>query len=176
MDNLTQTPTVAIKKALFYFLLAPLVLGLSIACAKPALYGKIQRVAPVKRDYTATYEDLFKAAEWALSERGYSIEEKSLERGTLVTDWTPATPDSHYVEVFNRRDYGTVGAYHHLDLSIFKSPSQGDKIQVAVRSVSKSLVSRLRSTQREENKVLDLIQNALRGKEVEITNLGIETP
>lgn len=144
-------------------------LGLT-QCAKPILYGKVQQVSVVRKGFNASYDQVYAATQWALSQLDYSTEEASKQRGTFITDWKPSTPDSHYVQVFGRPDYGTVGAYYHLDLALYQ---EHGKIQVAIRSISKSVVSHLHSTLIEEKNVLDRIEEYLRGKEIEVTNLGI---
>lgn len=143
-------------------------------CAKPLLYGKVQKVAAVRESFAYSYDEVYAATLWALEQEGYSIEESSKERGTIITDWTPSTPDSHYVEVFGRRDYGTTASYYHLDIALYQDDQK--KIQVVVRSVAKSVVTRLFSTQIEEHHVIDRIQNYLRGRDIDLTNLGTSKP
>ena len=155
-------------------LLAGVILnGTLTACAEPLLYAKTQQVIAVTRSYTQGYDKVFDAAKWALIREKYSIIDESRSRGTLITNWTPSTPDSHYVEVFGRRDYGTTGSYYHLDLAIYQDHGH---IQVVVRSITKSLVNRLHSTGITENKILDDTHTYLLGKDIEITNLGISKP
>ena len=139
-------------------------------CAKPILYGKVQQVMPIRRAYDRSYDQVYQAAKWALDQFHVPIDEEDKLRGSIISAWVPSGPDSHYVEVFNRRDYGTVGAYYHLDLAVYQ---QGGQIQVVVRAVAKSVVSRLRSTGIVENQVLDRIDTYLRNQDIEITNLGI---
>lgn len=144
----------------------------SMHCSKPLLFGKVQQVSVVRGSFNGSYSQVYDAAKLALSQSGYSIEEEFRQKGTIVTDWKPSTPDSHYVQVFDRRDYGTVGAYYHLDLALYQ---EAGKIQVAIRSVSKSIVTRLKSTEIEEREILSRMQEYLRGKEIEVTNLGIKS-
>lgn len=146
------------------------IVATAASCAKPLLYGKVQQVSVVRAGFSGPYSDVYEATKWALNQAGYSIQEESKQRGTIVTDWRPSTPDSHYVEVFNRRDYGTTAAYYHLDLALYQ---EAGKTQIAVRSISKSVVSHLKSTEIEEKRILSLVEQSLREKDIEVTNLGV---
>lgn len=172
-QSLKIPPTPLFKrgaKSLFLILLMVLAFA---QCTKPLLYGKVQQIKLTRRGYDQTYDKVFEAARWALTKNGYAIEDESKMKGTIETKWASQTPDSHYVEVFGRRDYGTVGAYYHLDLAVYQ---ESGIIQVVVRNIAESTVNRLYSTGIQEKKVLDDISLHLLGKTLDITNLGLVKP
>lgn len=150
------------------FVLIALSLG---ACTKVMVYGKDRPVDPVVRHYAATPQDVYAAAKSVLTEMGYKIGFDSDKRYRLRTGWQPTTADSHYVELFGRKDYGTVGAYYRIHLYVEESDGASD---VSIMSTPRSTVPNVKSSGRVEKKILDLIANQLRPDDIEITNVGLQ--
>jgi hypothetical protein len=90
---------------------------------------------------------------------------------TLETYWQPTTADSHYVDVFGREDYGTVGAYYRLAVKV---TPKGDGSRVGITNVAKSFISDLKSSGREEDRVFEKISDFTRKRDIKVTNIGLQ--
>ena len=141
------------------------------ACTKPLANA---RVAPdvqyISRSFPANANDTYYAVRWALNEAGYPVAGEDLASGIITTKWVPVTSDSHYIELFGRRDFGVTNSYYQLDLRIGYDNGRAT-VQIAARA--KTLAANFKSSGIEERKVLDFIGSYLRIGEPEITNLGV---
>jgi len=141
------------------------------ACSKPLIDGRIAKnVRYHTRDYAANPNQLYYAARWALEENGYAVAKEDLPQGTVITTWQPVTSDSHYMKVFDRKDYGVTGSYYQLKIYIM---SGGGRPKVRVGAPVKTIVANMMSSGVEEKKILDGIGNYLRSANPNLTNLGI---
>lgn len=139
-------------------------------CNKAVLHSRDREMEPVSRTFSAPPADAFKSARQALVQTGYKIEREDEAAGTLETGWRSTKASSHYVDLFDRRDYGTVGAYYKIQVRITES---GGKSQVEVSAPVRSIVGRIKSSHSEEDKLLDKIAELLRPEDFEMTNVGI---
>ncbi|MFO1462740.1 MAG: hypothetical protein U1F66_03115 [bacterium] len=147
-------------------------IGLSFAaCSKPKLFGTNQPADPVVKYYSVAPADAFRAAKEALVFRGYSLKEENNQDFTLETYWQPTTADSHYVLVFGRRDYGTVGAYYRLAVKV---TPQGSGSKVSITNVARSFITDLKSSNREEDEVFSKISDFTRKRDIQVTNIGLQ--
>lgn len=145
-------------------------LGLGPACSHVVVRGTEQQLTPFSKVFKGSRETVWGAAKQALTDEGYKILEDRPAEGILETGWIPAKAASHYVDLFGRRDYATVGAYYKLYVLV--SP-EDDGQEVAVRGIANSTISNLKSSGAEEEKILRRIANLLRSPSIEITNVGI---
>ncbi len=145
-------------------------LVMTAACAKPLVRGNTRSLKPVSRSFPTGANAVYYALRWALSARDYPVGYENLHDGIISTAWVPTRADSHYVELFQRQDYGTVGAYHQLEIRVIPV---GGGTKVSVVSRVKSLVRNIHSSGREEKAVLDEVANYLHGREVQVTNVGV---
>ncbi|MFO1518145.1 MAG: hypothetical protein U1F57_00550 [bacterium] len=157
-------------------LLAAVVLCVALAtlagCGKPRLFGKEMEINPIKKTFPVDAKAAYKATKEALAFYGYNLQKEDDKTTTLETHWQPTTSDSHYVVVFNRPDYGTVGAYHKL---VAKITSKGSgESQVEIYSLAKSIISHLESSGVEENKILNKVADFTRKPSIELTNVGLQ--
>jgi hypothetical protein len=152
-----------------FFLIA--ILAVCGACSKPKLYGTIQEADEIVKNYQVPPEEAFRAAKEALAFRGYSIKNVDETAMTIETYWQPSTADSHYVEVFGRRDYGTVGSYYRL---MVKVTPRANGSSVAITNVAKSFISNLKSTQQAEEQVFEKINDFTRKRDIQVTNIGVQ--
>lgn len=143
-----------------------------VACGKPRLFGKDQEVKPVSQSYSVDTKAALAAVKESLADNGYAIQSLDDAKGVLETHWQPSTSDSHYVDFFNRRDMGTVGSYYKLVVKV--SPKGQADSQVEVSSVAKSIVSNLKSTGMEEEKILKKVGDFTRKANIEVTNVGLQ--
>ncbi len=141
------------------------------ACSKPLATARIAPdVQYVSRTYAANANDTYYAVRWALNEAGLPVASEDLAAGIITTKWVPVTSDSHYIELFGRRDFGVTNSYYQLDLRI---SFDGGRAQVQAAARAKTLATNFKSSGIQERKVLDLIGAYLRTSEPEVTNLGI---
>jgi hypothetical protein len=141
------------------------------ACAKPLATAKVlPDVNYISREFAAEPNDVYYSVRWGLDQNGYAVAHEDLKSGIVTTTWQPVTSDSHYVPMFDRRDYIVTKSYHQLEIQI---SSQDGRSRVKVGSRIKSLVSNLKSSGIEERKVLASIGDHLGTGEPEITNLGV---
>lgn len=146
------------------------VLGLG-ACNKPNLYGTIQEADSVVRNYQVAPTEAFRAAKEALVFRGYSIKTIDAQNMTIETYWQPSTSDSHYVLVFGKPDYGTVGAYYRL---VIKVKPRSDGSQVIITNVAKSFISNVKSSEVAESSLFEKISDFTRRQDIQVTNIGLQ--
>jgi hypothetical protein len=142
------------------------------ACTKVLVHGRDKDFDPATKDFSTSTEQAYKAGKEALVRLGYKVETEDEKAGRIVTNWQSTKPLSHYVDLFDHRDYGTVGAYYRLKLEVVESV--GGKTLVSVSAPTRSLITgRLRSSYREENKVLKKMADLLRTDDFEMTNVGV---
>jgi len=160
-----------IKK--FLLLSAGLLFAVShLACTKVLVHGRDKDYDPAERSFSASTEATYKAGKEALIRLGYKIETEDDKTGTMVTNWASTKATSHYIDLFDHRDYGTVGAYYRMKLAV--TESVGGKTRVEVSAPTRSIITgRLRTSYREENKVLRKIADLLRTDDFEMTNVGV---
>jgi hypothetical protein len=153
--------------------IAALSLAVSASCTKVLVHGRDKDMDPVTQLYSTSPEVAYKTGKEALIRLGYKIENEDDKTGTLITNWNSTKATSHYVDLFDRKDYGTVGAYYRLKLQVTESTA--GKTQVAVSAPVRSLITgRMRTSNREEKKVLKKIRDLLRSDDFEMTNVGVE--
>ena len=154
-------------------ILAAVVLAAGVAsCSKPLASARVRpNIDYVSRTYAAVPNDVYYAVRWALVEAGYAVGSENLADGVIVTSWEPVRATSHYVPLFNRKDFGVTNSYHQLEIRIV--PGDG-RAEVQVGSRVKTLVANLKSAGTEERRVLDGIGAYLRKGEPALTNLGVD--
>lgn len=140
-------------------------------CVKPLVRAELQTNDPIEQTFNSGPNTVYYAIRWALADRGYPVGFEDLPGGVIQTAWVPVKSDSHYIKPFGTEDYGTVGAYHQLEVHVIPA---GSETKLSVVSKMKSIVQGLHSNGREERAVLEQVQNFLRSRDVEVTNLGVE--
>ncbi|MBI1909330.1 MAG: hypothetical protein HYS22_04090 [Deltaproteobacteria bacterium] len=140
-------------------------------CTKPLIYGKDRPVDPVSQAFPASEQETYTAAKEVLKTLGYKIAYDNQEKRTLKTGWRSTSIDSHYVELFGRPDYGTVGAYYQLVVEIGEREG---KSEVTITAQPRSIVPNLKSSGRVEKKVLARMADLLRSDDIQVTNIGLQ--
>lgn len=158
-----------VKLSVFLVLISAITLS---SCGKPRLFGKEQEIAPVSQSFPIDTKSALTAVKESLQYNGYAIQSSDDAKGVLETHWQPSTSDSHYVDFFQRKDRGTTGSYYKLVIKV--SPKgQADSV-VEVSNVAKSIVSNLKSTGMEEEKILTKVGDYTRKSNIEVTNVGLQ--
>ncbi len=156
---------------LLVFLGLALALGGGSACQRKILYSKDREMKSVSRLFNTSADEAFRAGREAVTRLGYRVERENIPQKTLQTGWISTKANSHYVDLFDHQDYGTVGAYYRLELRVEESEG---KALVEVSAPVRSIVGRMKSSQREEKKVLQKIADLVRREDFELSNVGAE--
>lgn len=161
------------KKNKNYFLGMILVGLLSFtACNKVILHSRDKDFDPAVKTFSAPPEDAFNAAKEALLSRGYKISREDKSDNTLKTAWLSTKADSHYLDLFDRKDYGTVGAYFRIVVHV---TDKNGKSEVEISAPIRSIVTgRVRTSYYEEKRIFAKMTDLLRKDDFEITNVGVE--
>lgn len=154
-----------------YLMVVLLLIGIGFGCDGPLVKAKVPKeIHYYSKTFCATPNQCYYAIRWALKINGYPVAKEDLPAGILHTVWQPVTSDSHYLPVFDSRDYGATGAYHQLEVRVVP---RGDKTKVEVGSRLKTIAINLKSSGVEERKVLAQVGDYLRTHEPSISNEGI---
>ncbi len=146
-----------------------LVVTTSLAgCNRVLLHSKDKELEAVSQTFSVGTEEALKAAKEAAISLGYTMERE--ESAGFKTKWQSTRASSHYLDLFGRKDYGTVGAYYQLVVQV---ADKDGKAEVSVSAPIRGVITRrLYSSNREEKKVLKKMTNLLRKDDFEITNVG----
>ncbi len=146
-----------------------LALGSLTSCNKAVIYSKDREMEPISKIYSAPVVDVYKSAHEVLTSSGYKIQREDPATGKIITGWLSTKATSHYVDLFDHRDYGTVGAYYRLDLTVVE---KSGKTELTISAPVRSIVGRIKSSHEEEKRVLNKIADLLRREDFEMTNVG----
>ncbi len=143
----------------------------AVGCSKPLADAQvIKNIHYFSDDYAAQPNDVYYALRFALEQNGFPMNAENMQDGVFTTAWLPVTSDSHYIPLFNRKEYSVTNSFFQLDIRVV--PMDG-RTQVDVGTRVKSLVDKLKSSGVIERQVLADIGNFLRKGEPTITNLGV---
>lgn len=153
-----------------WLMMAALTAGILGGCTK--VFRTAEPTAPqiFKKRYEATPNDLYYALRWALKTYGYPIAEEDLQNGIIKSRYVPVKAASHYIAVFGRQDYGASGAYHQLEVRLLPA---GAQTEVQIGSRIQGVVSKLKSSGREEKMIFSKVGDYLRDPNIQVTNQGV---
>ena len=141
-------------------------------CNKAIVHSRDKQMEPVSRLYNNPPKDAFKAAREVLFKMGYKLQYEDKDKGLIQTGWLSTKPNSHYVDLFDHADYGTVGAYYRLEVQIHEEKGKSlVEVSAPIRGI---ITGRVKSSFREEKKVLSKLADQLRKEDFEITNVGVQ--
>lgn len=155
------------KTRIFVLMLLILCFG---ACTKVVVYGTDNITKSMNNRYLASKSGLFHQCIRALDQMGYNLNEVDEDRGTIVTGWRPTASSSHYLLLFDHKDFSAnAGSYYQIILKIEdQGPYAGVDVSTRVRSVS----GKLSSHHLLEKKFLAKLSDFMRSPQIEITNVG----
>lgn len=157
-----------IKRLFISFLFLAVAASLS-GCNRALVTAKEREMKPVSRTYDAGRSEAYRAAREAVIRLGYKIQKEDDQEGLIRTSWLSTKAGSHYVDLFDRKDYGTIGAYYRLTVNVRETDGRSE---ISIAAPVRSLVARVKSSASEENKVLRKIADLLRKDDFELTNVG----
>ncbi len=143
----------------------------TVSCTKVLTYGATNNTKPLAHSYSSNLETAMHQTTKALESLGYEVLRKDEYRHRITTNWVPTKSDSHYLDLFKRRDYGaSAGSYYQVVADI---KTDGTRIKVSVSTVIKSISGKLKSSKVVEKKVLTKIDDFMRSPQIVITNVGM---
>lgn len=164
-----------IRSIVYFFSLSlslVVVILFSTGCARKLIYGKDFYTTPKLEYFRKGINTTFDSTQKILENLGYQVQRADIKRGKIITGWVETEPSSHYVNVFDRKDYGiSDGAYYRVVVDIHSS---GFETKVAVSTMVKSIAGPLESSGEVERKVINRLREQLRSADIELTNVGME--
>lgn len=159
------------KRVLFNLILVACWMSLSgQLCTKKIVYSRDFFTQPVVRDYEHNRATVWDAVQSTLERMGYPINRLEGE-GRIETGWLPVEADSHFVNLFERKDYGlTDGTYYQVIVDMEES---GSILRVAISTTVKSIVGKVESTKKIERRIFRQLDDVLRSPQIEMTNVGV---
>ena len=138
-------------------------------CTKDIVYSKDYYTQPVSESFEIGMTQAMARMEKVLPKFGYNIIQQDEAQHKFITGWRPVEADSHYVFLFDRRDYGiTDGTYYQLLVDLIQ---QGSKVKVALSTKIKTIVGPLESSKKVEQRILKQLADDFRSPQIEITNV-----
>lgn len=141
------------------------------SCAKTYRVATPTQPKYYKQAFAASPNDVYYALRWAFRTHGYPIAEEDLQNGVIKTRYAPVKANSHFLNTFDRKDFGINGAYHQLEARL---AAKNGKTEVQLGSRIQSVVANLQSSGAEEKMILQKVADYLRSPNVQITNLGVQ--
>lgn len=152
--------------------LTVLVILITAACTKVVVLATDHATHPVSKRYAGDPMTLYEKSKKVLPAMGYEIVSTDDYQYQITTGWRPVTSDSHYLSLFNRRDYAAGdGAYYQLILNVV---SEGSYSRVDVKTNVQAAAGKLSSAQRLERDFLVRLDDAARSPQIQVTNVGVE--
>lgn len=141
-------------------------------CTKAIVYGRNYNTNPWKAYFETDNASVVSSLEKAFAKFGYEVVESDSSRGRFLTGWRPVEADSHYFNMFERRDYGiSDGAYYQMQVDLSQ---ESEQVKVVISTTVKSISGPLESSGKVEKRLLTQLQDFLRSPQIEMTNVGIE--
>ena len=140
-------------------------------CTKELVYGKDQESPAVSKKFRQGVQEIFEASKTTLKDMGYKIDFEDDERGYIKTGWLSTKADSHYLELFDRQDYGTFAAYYQLEIRV--KPSDAET-EVTVSAPARCIVRHIKSSHRAEKKFFSKLKDYLRASDLHMSNVGVK--
>jgi hypothetical protein len=144
----------------------------SSSCTKVLLHSKDKEHPAVSQLFNTSVEEGVKVGREALVRLGYKISREDTDPPQILTGWQSAKAASHYIDLFDRKDYGTISAYYRMKLTV---EERAGRALISVSTPTRSIISgRLKTSFREERKVLRKIADLIRKEDFDITNVQVE--
>lgn len=146
-------------------------LPLCLACTKVVVYGMNTTTKPLTHSYSTNLNTALQEVQEALKTLGYKVQHVNDATFQVKTGWLPVKGHSHYMDLFNRKDYSaSSGSYYQL---LVDMTSDGNKVNVTVSTTVKSVAGRLSSSQVVERQFLTRLDDLMRSPQIQLTNVGV---
>jgi hypothetical protein len=153
------------------FLILLVGLGLMVTgCTKELVFGKDQPSPPISEIFRQGPDEIYEAAKVVLKNLEYKIDFDDKDRGFIKSGWVAAKADSHYLDLFDRQDYGTFSAYYQLEVRIKGSDAE---TEVEVAAPARCIARHITSSHRAEKKFLSKLKTEVRGSDLHMSNVKV---
>ncbi|MBI4411696.1 MAG: hypothetical protein HY541_04350 [Deltaproteobacteria bacterium] len=140
-------------------------------CTKEIVYGKDYYTQPKTAWFSNDKATVMASIQKTLERFGYQIHNIDEEKGRITSGWRPVEGDSHYFNLFGRKDYGiSDGAYYRLTVDLAQ---EGSQVKVAVGTTIKTVVGQLETSGKLERRIIDQLETYLRPPQIEMSNVGV---
>ena len=140
-------------------------------CTMVIVHGKDHATQPYKASFQSDRGSILAAAKKSLEDKGFQILTYEETPGKIVTGWRPVAADSHYFNLFGRKDYGVSdGAYYQLFVDLI---DEGNQTKVLISTTTKNIVGKLESSGKIEKAVISDMEVLLQSPQIEMTNVGV---
>lgn len=158
------------RDKLFFLILAGFVC-FGASCTRVMVIASDHATDAVVRRYTGTPDLLYNQSVKVLENMGYEMPFADYAQFQITTGWRPVGSATHFLALFNRRDYSAAdGAYYQLQLSFVP---EGNYARVEVRTNVKSVAGKLSSSKTLEKAFLKRLDDAVRSPQIQMTNVGV---
>lgn len=145
---------------------------LSSACTKVMVYATDHVTDAVTKKYTGEPATVYEKSRKILELMGYQITAADDYQYQITTGWQPVKSDSHYLELFKRRDYAASdGSYYQMSVACV---AEGAFTRVDVKTAVKSASGKLSTSKSLEKAFLSRLDDALRSPQIQVTNVSVE--
>lgn len=140
-------------------------------CTKEIVYGRDYYTTPKKAYFQADRTEMMESIQKALEQQGYEVQNIDESKGRVTSGWRAVEVDSHYFDLFGRKDYGSSdGAYYQVMVDLME---EGAQTKILVSTKVKTIVGKLESSGKVERRLLETIEDFLRPPQIELTNVGV---
>lgn len=142
-----------------------------VSCTKVVVRAKEQKTNPVSKQYASDVSSVFTASQQALEHMEFAMQDVDPLQLHLETRWHSTTSDSHYMDLFGRKDFAVnQGAYYKL---VVDAEQQGNYVGVTAYTVLKTVAGKLESSQVVEGEFFKHLDDSMRSPQIEVTNVGM---
>lgn len=140
-------------------------------CTKVVVYAKDYETDSISERFAGEPDTLIHQSIQVLQNLNYQFSDIQDESKRIVTGWQSTSSNSHYMNLFNRKDYSaSAGSYYQLIINFLP---EGNFTRVEVATKVKSISGKLQSTKILEKKFLKSLKDYTRSPQIQITNVGV---
>jgi hypothetical protein len=163
----------SMRRSLYLLFIFFLWVGISgQTCTKVMVHDANYDTDPRKFTFSNSHDDVIAAIKKTFDRFGYQVHIDDEEKGHFETGWRSTEAESHYFNLFGRKDYGVAdGAYYRLVIDVIP---ENNYQKVLVSTIVKTIAGKLESSGKVEAKVLDQMKNYLQASQIDMTNVGVE--
>lgn len=141
-------------------------------CTKVVTYGRSTSTDVVTRSFAVDMTTALNETQKAMTTLGYQVLSVDESRNRVTAGWRPTTSDSHYMDLFGRKDFAAAtGAYYQL---VADFSDDAGKVKVSLSTTVQSVAGKLSSSKIEEEKFFNKLEDYLRSPQILMTNVGVQ--
>ena len=157
-------------KTTLNYLFCSLIL-LTFGCTKEVVTARDYPTQSLSKYYRLSPEDALDKSSAVLTSMDYKILTTDNGALNLITGWVPTQSGSHYMNVFDRKDFAAAtGSYYQL---LVKVVPQNGYVRIDMQTNVKGIAGKLESTRSVETEFFKKLDDVARGANIKITNVGV---